>query len=150
MRAGGGLAYGRGVLKVQVWILNSRTSEVLLLKTQERGEHGSFWQPVTGSVEEGETLEQAALREATEETALRFAGPPRSLDYSFEFEGWGKLRRETAFWLETAEGREKLEVKLDPKEHKDFRWAPIKQAEGELKFETNREALRLLAKKKGI
>lgn len=128
--------------KVQVWIYDPVSRQVLLLLTQERGAHGSFWQPVTGSVEPGEALDQAALREATEETGLEFRGPPQVLDYCFEFEGWGGLNRETAFWLEARSGT----VKLDPREHRDFKWASRHEAEGQLKFETNREALRRLIK----
>ncbi|HRK03098.1 MAG TPA: NUDIX domain-containing protein, partial [Oligoflexia bacterium] len=45
--------------KVQCWIL-SRSGRCLLLLTNKR--RGEFWQPVTGTVEDGESFEQAALR----------------------------------------------------------------------------------------
>ena len=41
--------------------------EVLLL---ERADHPGFWQSVTGSQHEGETLEETAARELAEETAI--------------------------------------------------------------------------------
>jgi dihydroneopterin triphosphate diphosphatase len=41
--------------------------EVLLL---ERADHPGFWQSVTGSQHEGETLEQTAAREVLEETGI--------------------------------------------------------------------------------
>jgi dihydroneopterin triphosphate diphosphatase len=41
--------------------------EVLLL---ERADHPGYWQSVTGSQDEGETLEQTAIREVREETEL--------------------------------------------------------------------------------
>ena len=41
--------------------------EVLLL---ERADHPGFWQSVTGSQDEGETLEQTAARELAEETGI--------------------------------------------------------------------------------
>ena len=41
--------------------------QVLLL---ERADHPSYWQSVTGSQHEGETLAQTAIREVTEETGL--------------------------------------------------------------------------------
>ena len=41
--------------------------QVLLL---ERVDHPSYWQSVTGSQHEGETLAQTAIREVTEETGL--------------------------------------------------------------------------------
>jgi len=40
---------------------------VLLL---ERADHPGFWQSVTGSQDEGETLEETAIREVAEETGI--------------------------------------------------------------------------------
>ena len=44
-----------------------RDLQVLLL---ERADHPGYWQSVTGSQDEGETLEQTAVREVEEETGL--------------------------------------------------------------------------------
>lgn len=125
--------------KVQVWIYReegapgARTIKVLLLRTTTG--RGGFWQPVTGSVEEGESLEEAAVREATEETGLPFNGAPRSLSYSFEFDGrWGRAR-EHVFALEACAG----EVKLDPGEHVESEWIEFQDAGKRLSFDSNRE-----------
>ena len=45
---------------------------------------GAFWQGVTGALEEGETLLQAAAREVLEETGLRPA-EIHSLDFNYCF-----------------------------------------------------------------
>ena len=73
-------------LKVQVFVFtDTEPRQYLLLRYNDQ--KGGYWQPVTGSVEAGETLEQAALRELWEETGLsgielgpcvwtrRFVGP---------------------------------------------------------------------------
>ena len=55
--------------KVQVVIFredNEDVLEFLLLKTNER--RGLFWQNVTGSVDNGESYNDAAFREVAEET----------------------------------------------------------------------------------
>ncbi len=125
--------------KVQVWIYRevatagARTIKVLLLRTTS--ERGGFWQPVTGSVEEGESLEAAALREALEETALDFMGAPRSLCFSFDFDGrWGRAREHfLALQARTDE------VKLDLSEHVESEWVDLDEVEGRLAFDSNRE-----------
>ena len=45
---------------------------------------GSFWQGVTGAIEEGETLLKAAAREVLEETGISPA-KFRSLDFTYSF-----------------------------------------------------------------
>src|SRR4051812_7156859 len=70
--------------KVQVWIYRLAPFQVLLLKTNRS--RGAFWQPVTGSVEDEESLPDAALREGCEESGLEFVGIPLSLERSFKFE----------------------------------------------------------------
>jgi 8-oxo-dGTP pyrophosphatase MutT (NUDIX family) len=120
-------------LKIQVWIHHQ--GDVLLLKTNAA--RGGFWQPVTGSVEKGEELPAAALREATEETRLEFRGQPKRLGEPFCFENHGKQCEETGFSLE-AESRE---VTTDPREHDGFRWVSPKEARKLLKFDSNRDLL---------
>ena len=88
-------------LKVQVWIY-TRVPEIphplfLLLKT--RLDRGEFWQPVTGGVEAGETVLNAALREAREETGLVFASTPDPIGGSFTFECRGETVEEQGFGL---------------------------------------------------
>src|SRR5690606_33811393 len=63
----------------------SQTQEFLLLQTNER--RGSFWQNITGKVEENETYEEGALREAMEETGLLLEGIQEilSLGLCYEF-----------------------------------------------------------------
>ncbi|HET9663892.1 MAG TPA: dihydroneopterin triphosphate diphosphatase, partial [Burkholderiales bacterium] len=48
-------------------VIHTPSLEVLLL---ERADRPGFWQSVTGSQHEGETLQQTALREIAEETGL--------------------------------------------------------------------------------
>jgi 8-oxo-dGTP pyrophosphatase MutT (NUDIX family) len=132
--------------KAQVWIL-SRTAigewRVLLLKTLP--ERGAFWQPVTGSVEDGEPIHKGALREAIEETGLAPLRNIEQLGFEFTFEGkWGPAH-ETAFFYETYSNTPK--VTLDPREHQDFQWVAFNQALALLHYEPNRQALMLLIRK---
>jgi 8-oxo-dGTP pyrophosphatase MutT (NUDIX family) len=130
--------------KVQVWIHHARADgglDVLLLRTNAR--RGSWWQPVTGAVEPGETLEQAAVREATEETGFALAAAPTPIGAPFQYhDQWGYDCTEHSFALEGPAGRPA--PKLDPEEHDGFRWSEAGEAGPLLKFPSNAETLKAL------
>jgi len=48
-------------------VIHTARQEVLLI---ERADHPGYWQSVTGSQDEGETLVQTAIREVAEETGI--------------------------------------------------------------------------------
>lgn len=134
-------------LKVQVWI--HCVGRVLLLKTIPG--RGEFWQPVTGSVEAGESLMEAALREATEESGLTFLGAARSLDYDFRFKSKFGTVHEHSFAIEAKADRARLpDVRIDPKEHLEFQWVRPDEALSWLKFESNRRTLEILIAQNAI
>ena len=53
---------------IEAWIYHPEEREILLLKVED--EPVSFWQPITGGIESGESPEEACLREIKEETGL--------------------------------------------------------------------------------
>ncbi len=126
--------------KAQVWIFHAPENpgrdlenfHGLLLQTNEK--RGQFWQPVTGSVEGEETYAEGALREAQEETGFTFTGPLWPTGYGFHFESKFGPAREEVFV--TLVNDPKAPV-LDPKEHQNFQWVALTEAEKFLTFETN-------------
>ena len=56
---------------IEAWIYHPEDREILLLKVED--EKVSFWQPITGGIERGESPEEACLREIKEETGLVLA-----------------------------------------------------------------------------
>ena len=56
---------------IEAWIYHPEEREILLLKVE--AEEVSFWQPITGGIESGESPEEACLREIREETGLVLA-----------------------------------------------------------------------------
>lgn len=146
--------------KVQVWIYRRTNTQhsspkpgieagqkrfeiLLLLLTPERG---GFWQPVTGGVDSDESYEEGAIREATEETGLRFEAPPVDLGYKFSFQARGRECEEHVFALR-ARG-DGVAVRMDPREHTDARWVSegiaLRETLKSLKHESNAEGLRRL------
>lgn len=128
---------------MQVWIYSRDADgerKVLLLKT--RIQRGAYWQPVTGKVEDGEALDDAAAREAMEESGLVFPQKPESLNLQFAFKGrWGPAI-EHAFALQAPDGCPP--VRVDVQEHSDYRWVTPDEALPLLKFDINAQALRTL------
>lgn len=123
--------------------------EILLLK---RIHPFSYWQSVTGSMQENETKEMAALRELKEETGLTDDGVliDCGLSRSFEIDPrWQhryhskdrvNIEHEFHYLL-----KDRCEVKLNAKEHSQFKWLSIDQAIQKTWSWTNKEALERLA-----
>ena len=107
---------------------------------------GAFWQGVTGALEEGETLLQAAAREVLEETEFRPA-EIRSLDFSYRFpvidewrESYGPGPDEVVEHVFVAEVDGS-----DPTlswEHDAWEWHNPEKAVGMLKWPNNIEGIR--------
>lgn len=129
--------------------------EVIVFRTFPHGDHsflmlkrtpqrGGFWQPVTGNVEEGETFENAALREVQEE--LGVINIVRLIDtgYSYEFTDNGMDQFERIFGVQVPLS---AEVRLSS-EHTEYRWTTKDEAiNSYLKYPGNKEGLRRLHQK---
>lgn len=132
------------IKKVQVWI-HARDEEsgerrVLLLQTTP--ERKSIWQPVTGGVEEGEEQDQAAHREAREETGFNGdLGAPRALGFEFFFQSPRGQAEERCYAWELPRC---LQPILDPREHVAYAWVSLQEARARIPFDSQLQALRLL------
>jgi len=137
-------------LKVQVWIFcrNPREGGIYFLVLLTLPQRGQFWQPVTGSVDDGESTEAAALREAQEESGLKFLGSPVRVGEPFEFESRGKQVREFGYLLEAQMDGGKLpKVVVDGHEHMDYRWVNSSEAAKMIAFPSNLQMLNLVLTK---
>jgi 8-oxo-dGTP pyrophosphatase MutT (NUDIX family) len=109
----------------------------LLLKTPERANMYSIWQPVTGGMEKGEGAEEACAREVLEETGLRLRRLERLAFSQVVTVENGARRIKKRLFTGEALCRE---VTLSD-EHVDYRWCDGDTARGVLTFDTGREAL---------
>lgn len=119
---------------------NDRRIEYLLLKRlpQKNG----FWQPVTGGVEEGETLEEALRREIMEETGVRNIVTVIEGLYCFEFSD-PDPNQEFVYGVEVSPSEE---IVLDGREHGEYRWCSLQDALQLLHWKENKAALKKLNK----
>jgi dihydroneopterin triphosphate diphosphatase len=123
--------------------------QVLML---ERADRPAFWQSVTGSQHEGETLAQTAQRELAEETGLD-ASRYELIDWQREnrFEIYLQWRHryapgvthnaEHVFGLQLPRP---VEITLAPREHLAYAWLPWQEAAERAFSWTNAEAIREL------
>ena len=101
---------------------------------------GGHWDFPKGHIEKGESLEQAALREAAEETGLReleiLTDFKQTMRYFFRHDGQNILKFVTFF----VACSKNAEVKLSD-EHSAFVWLPYEQALTQVTFKNAREML---------
>ncbi len=123
--------------------------EVLLL---ERADHPGFWQSVTGSQDEGETLRETAIREVAEETGLdatRYDLAEWNLQNVYEIYPVWRHRyapgvthnTEHVFGLRVPEP---LAVRVAPREHLAAEWVPWRAAAERVFSWSNRKAILML------
>ncbi|HEY0157331.1 MAG TPA: lipoyl(octanoyl) transferase LipB [Thermoanaerobaculia bacterium] len=119
-------------------------ARVLLL--HRRPERGNFWQPITGSIEEGEAPLETARREMVEETG--HPGEPRdlALTQSFLIESHFLEARYPSPIIASEIGfaatlDSRLPIRIDPLEHDEWGWFSFAEAYERIKWTDDREAL---------
>ena len=128
-------------------VIHTAAGEFLLL---ERRRPPGFWQSVTGSLEWGETADDAARREVIEETGIT-QGFLRNLQWTQVYEilpSFGKkyapgvtTNLEHAFALKLME---RVPVTLSVTEHVQYRWASAAEAVDTASSSTNRAVIQQL------
>ncbi|MCX7624950.1 MAG: NUDIX domain-containing protein [Candidatus Sumerlaeaceae bacterium] len=128
--------------KVQVHVYRQRddSSEPVFLLLRRTAEKNSIWQPVTGKVERGETLEEAAVRELLEETGLKPKGPPAMVGV-VRFLKNEQLVTESVFLCEVE--HENVETSA---EHAGYEWLPMGLISERLHYKTNRDGFLMACK----
>ncbi|HEU4520967.1 MAG TPA: lipoyl(octanoyl) transferase LipB [Thermoanaerobaculia bacterium] len=120
---------------------------VLLL--HRRPERGDFWQPITGSMEHGESPIDTARREIREETGIDAEPSPLDLTQSFMIESQFLsaihpapiIASEVGFRATIDSNRP---IVLDPAEHDEYGWFTFGEAYEKIRWTDDREALELL------
>lgn len=132
---------------IQVVVFAEVTSERHYLLLKRGASHGGFWQSVTGSLEEGESHKQAAVREVLEETGISSREDQLiqlGLVNTFEIAPQWRTRyapgvthnEEVCFALRVTE----CEVRVDSTEHDAYAWETYERAVEMLYWESNKRA----------
>jgi len=131
-------------------VVHSADGQVLLM---ERADAPGYWQSVTGSQDEGETLIETAVREVREETGIDARQYPLEawgIETHFEiYERWRHRyapgvthNTEHVFGLQLPA---RLPVTLAPREHTAYVWLPWEEAAERCFSPSNAAAIRQLA-----
>lgn len=140
----GHLDFNNPVTAVAVFAFDGE-GRVLLIRRAKEPARGK-WAPPGGFLDAGETLEQAAAREAAEETALVL----RDIRYLSAFPNdyvYRNLSRPVCDVFFTARV-ESAGIALRPEEAQDHKWLAAEEIDpGELAFDSMRHALAVLRKR---
>jgi len=133
-------------------VIHTPTLDVLLL---ERADHPGFWQSVTGSQHEGESLRDTAAREVAEETGIeagRYRLDAWNLQNVYEIYPVWRHRyapgvthnTEHVFGLRVPA---QVPVRVAPREHLAAEWVPWREAAERVFSWSNRKAILMLPEK---
>ncbi len=132
------------------WRRGPEGPQVLMMLRQP--DQGLWWSSVTGMLEPGEDLEEAAHREVLEETGLRGRLRPLGLRHTFWVDPAlirfpdpePRFNTEACFEMEVEAD---AEVALDPVEHSEYRWCSLREAGSLMRWEGSRAALQALERR---
>ena len=133
-------------IQVEVIIFRKTKGKTEYLLLKRIPTRGGFWQPVTGGLEKGETLLEAARREVKEETGIENITRLIENVHFFTFDDHPTLEKEYVFAAEI-DSKEKIifDKNIYP-EHDKHRWCTLKDALALLKWPENKNALIKLSK----
>jgi lipoyl(octanoyl) transferase len=131
-----------------VKVLVHDRDRVLLL--HRKPERGNFWQPVTGTIEEGEAPLEAAHRELREETGQTAEARSLELMQSFMIESQYLESRYPSPVIASEIGFQtrldsRLPIRIDAEEHDEWGWFTFAEAYEKIRWSDDREALDRLA-----
>jgi len=123
----------------EVYRIRDGKIEFLLIRRTPK--EGGWWQPVTGTVEDGELGHEALYRELFEEVGI---GPHQYLHVSDELHcrDWEDSENEGTDLVYAVEVAPEVPIRLNPEEHDAYQWLEPEEAIKALQFDGNRESMR--------
>ncbi|MBC6976839.1 NUDIX hydrolase [Streptococcus cristatus] len=126
---------------IEAWIYHPEEREILLLKVE--AEKVSFWQPITGGIESGESPEEACLREIKEETGLLLDCSNLTGLGNFTVKIDENLTIHKNLFLVLTEQKE---IQISD-EHVDAQWVALDKVSSQLYWPSNQETFEIISEK---
>jgi len=130
-------------IRIETIIYTKVDGKIFYLLIKRTLEDGGFWQPVTGTHEAHESIEECMFREIQEEVGYQKDIISHITDKIYEFT-WMKKDKLIYEFVFGAELSSKIDPILSPSEHDDFKWVEFNEAINILKMEDNKKALEKL------
>ena len=126
---------------IEAWIYHPEDREIFLLKVED--ETVSFWQPITGGIESGESPEEACLREIKEETGLLLhRSNLTSLgDFTVKIDENLSIHKNLFLVL-----TEQKEIQISD-EHVGAQWIALDKVSSQLYWPSNQETFEIISEK---
>ena len=126
---------------IEAWIYDPIAKETLLLKVKT--EQLSFWQPITGGIENGESSEIACIREIFEETGLEIELTELlQIGHHTVVIDEDLTILKTLFLVKTKQ----KDIHISD-EHIDFMWTEVKNVPDILYWQSNQETFQKILEK---
>lgn len=126
---------------IEAWIYDPIAKEILLLKVKT--EQLSFWQPITGGIENGESSEIACIREIFEETGLEIELTKLlKIGHHTVVVDEDLTILKTLFLVKTKQ----KDIHISD-EHIDFMWTEVKNVPDILYWQSNQETFQKVLEK---
>ena len=126
---------------IEAWIFRPEDGEILLLKVE--AEKVSFWQPITGGIESGESPEEACLREIKEETGLVLACSNLTSLGDFTVKIDGNLFIHKNLFLVLTEQKD---IQISD-EHGGAQWVALDKVSSQLYWPSNQATFEIISEK---
>ena len=126
---------------IEAWIYHPEDREILLLKVED--EKVSFWQPITGGIESGESPEEACLREIKEETGMLLACSSLTTLGDFTVKIDENLTIHKNLFLVLTEQKE---IQISD-EHVGAQWVALDKVSSQLYWPSNQATVEMISEK---
>lgn len=126
---------------IEAWIYHPEEREILLLKVE--AEKVSFWQPITGGIESGESPEEACLREIKEETGMLLACSSLTTLGDFTVKIDENLTIHKNLFLVLTEQKE---IQISD-EHVGAQWVALDKVSSQLYWPSNQATFEIISEK---
>ena len=126
---------------IEAWIYHPEDREILLLKVED--EKVSFWQPITGGIESGESPEEACLREIKEETGMLLACSSLTTLGDFTVKIDENLTIHKNLFLVLTEQKE---IRISD-EHVGAQWVALEKISSQLYWPSNQATFEIISEK---